>query len=71
MYEGDVHRVTDPINHALPPDAGEENETPPPTPTSAVADESTVGTGTFFALGCVGVTIILILIGILIIYLTR
>jgi hypothetical protein len=34
-------------------------------------EESTVGTGTFFALGCTAATVVLILIGILIILLLR
>lgn len=39
------------------PDADDEQPVPP-------AEESTVGTGTAIALGCVGLTVVIILVGI-------
>lgn len=53
------------------PDEEPDQESHSSTSPSSVPDESTVGTGTFFALGCTIATVVLILIGILIILLLR
>jgi hypothetical protein len=61
---------TDRIEELYPtgaPPAGAHLDAPAAPPVPPVEDESTVGTGTSIALGCVAGTILLIIIGLIVI----
>lgn len=62
-----------------PTDHSDETETPahldeietPGAPAASPADESTVGTGTGLALGCIALTVFLTLIGVVVLLVLR
>lgn len=53
-----------------PVTAVEDVDTTTTTPDSAPADESTIGTGTSMALGCIAGTVLLIVFGLLFLFLS-